>query len=371
MVLVLLAQGLAYYAAGRYVSVHKRSDSPIDRTPGNAIGSNEKVPLCPYLKSTFKETWDELHAFNKEHGWLRLHIPARSREGDAGEIILDTWYLESPNGTASSPTIVVVHGTNKNNNDQTVMGLSSMARMMGYNVLIPSMRNHGNSTHTGSLAFGATEAFDVLGVWDYAVNDPDGLLKGKKDPKDTAVAGFSLGGLVATIAFAMEPKIPSLLLDGGMWDARLTQGLLFDKMIFPGFTAILGSSCWFWTEWISGEDIDAVSPAELLKKEGDSRKISIAHGQDDTWVPFRNQEDRMAFIEDTDYDIVSLWTPSRHFPEGEAEGCMKHCRMMAAMPKKYKAFLCGHFSNVFGTTSDECGGTGAIDGESGYEMQGR
>ena len=77
---------------------------------------------------------------------------------------------------------------------------------MGYNVIIPSARNHGNSTFTGKQAYGAYEAYDTLGAWDYVVNDPVGVIGAKKDPKDTALVGISMGGVYATIAFGLEHK---------------------------------------------------------------------------------------------------------------------------------------------------------------------
>merc|ERR1740121_1690419 len=77
---------------------------------------------------------------------------------------------------------------------------------------------HLNRRGTGVLTWAASEAYDLLGAWDYVVADPDGKLGGSKSASEVAMLVFSLGGYIAQVAFGLEPDCPGLLVDGAVFD---------------------------------------------------------------------------------------------------------------------------------------------------------
>ena len=65
---------------------------------------------------------------------------------------------------------------------------------------------------------------------------------------------------------------------------------------------------------------------------------------------------RSAWVESLDFDVVSYWCPKAPQPVLDDPACYVHCKNHATFPDKYRAFLCGHFSAVFGTDPADCGG---------------
>lgn len=352
---IVVIAGMQYVVysmiATPFVEVHTRWAPPLHLTPGTAM-SRLKSWQCPYLLKQSTEALDKLEAFNNETGWKRVSLMSRPADGVV-DAKLDAWYLESPKGTKNSPTIVLQHGNNANNNDNTVMVVGTMLRELNYNVLLPSLRNHGISQQTGVITWAASEAYDLLGAWDYVVADPDGKLGGSKKPSEVAMLGFSMGGYVSQVAFGLEPDVPGLLLDGAVFDAYTELEFNVKKAVGSVGSAILMPSAWFWTEHIAGADLDVLTPAKVLKKSGDHRKIALVHGIDDVKVPFSEEEDREAFLKTTDYDVVETWH-SRTVPEAEVDSCSPHCELHLTYPAKYSAFVCRFFAKVFNEDVKEC-----------------
>eukprot|EP00438_Fugacium_kawagutii_P011212 Skav213778 [mRNA] locus=scaffold3228:155526:159578:+ [translate_table: standard] len=83
----------------------------------------------------------------------------------------------------------------------------------------------------------------ILGAWDYAVSDPDGLLGGATlvtscavNPDEVGLMGFDYGGFSAQRAFALEPQIPALLLDGVVHNFKV----LMDAKVKEVFQGVPG-----------------------------------------------------------------------------------------------------------------------------------
>merc|ERR1711972_623164 len=127
-------------------------------------------------------------------GWKHVTLPSRP-DKDGNVIRLRGLYL--PSGLPSSPTIVLQHGRSADINNARVQATAFMLRSMNFNVIMVNLRNFGNSDKTkdGKLSW-ANEAYDVLGAWDYVVNDPDQQLGGAKSPSQVGIHGISLGGYV-------------------------------------------------------------------------------------------------------------------------------------------------------------------------------
>jgi pimeloyl-ACP methyl ester carboxylesterase len=361
LIIFLALNGLAYWISGQLIEHKDAEGPPVTLSPADAIGMRGGGPdgpwyWCKEMEKAFKDQWEELQDYNKKNGWMRIKVPSRPvphAPKDAPKVTLDAYYFET---SKDAKTIVVQHGAQVNNNDHTTITVGTMLRKMGYNVIMPSTRNHGNSTFTGARTYAALEAYDTLGAWDYIIEDPDGVLGVKKDPKDTALMGFSMGGLISTVAFALEPKIPSLLIDGAIWDAYDMLSFWFTGFGIPGFLhGFLCPAAWFFAKMRSGEDMDALNPTALLKK-GDTRKISMVHDFYDYYVPFPQQEARYVYLMSLDFKLVSTWCPKAPEKVKADPKCTPHCEDHAMFYEKYSKFLCGHFSDVFHTSETACGG---------------
>lgn len=353
--LLIVIAGMQYVAysmiASSYVEAHTRWAPPLNLTPGTAM-SYVETWQCPYLVNASKKALGTLEAFNNEHKWKNVKFMSRPAAG-VQDAKLDGWYLESPKGTKNSPTVVVQHGNNVNNNDHTVEVTGTMLRELNYNILLPSCRNHGKSEQTGVITWAATEAYDLLGAWDYVVADPDGKLGGSKKPSEVAMLGFSMGGYMATVAFGLEPYVPGLLLDGAVFDAYTELEFNVKKAVGPVGAMLLTPSGWFWTKQIVGFDLEALTPKTVLKKHGDKRKIALVHGTDDVTVPFTEEEAREAFLKTTDYDVVDTWH-ARNLQEDGVEGCSPHCEVHLNQPQQYFKFLCNFYAKVFNEDAKKC-----------------
>jgi len=256
---------------------------------------------------------------------------------------------------------VVQHGNNVNNNDHTVMVVGTMLRELDYNILLPALRNHGTSekTEEGVITWAASEAYDLLGAWDYALADPDAKLYhgGIKQPSEVAMLGFSMGGYIAQVAFGLEPRCPGLLLDGAVFNAFTELEHHVKEGLGSVGTAILMPSVWFWAQQIAGHDLDDLTPETALNQSGDTRKIATVHGFDDVTVPYSQEEARLKYLMTTDYDIVESWHP-RNLPEDvvgdQAKDCSPHCEIHLSKPLDYMAFACRFYAKVFNEDEERC-----------------
>mmetsp|Transcript_9573 Transcript_9573/g.33932 ORF Transcript_9573/g.33932 Transcript_9573/m.33932 type:complete len:317 (+) Transcript_9573:237-1187(+) len=265
---------------------------------------------------------------------------------------------------ADSPTVVVQHGNNCNNRDNTVITAAFFLHSMGFNVITPNLRNHGDSGKTGRITWGQEEAYDTLGAWDYVVTDPEGKIGFAQRPEKTVLMGFSMGGLISRVAFALEPRIPALFTDSAHWNARNVLEWSINQE-YPGLGRFFLPSAWFWAEHITGHDLDRLIPEKLFQREGDRRLLANIHATNDDIVPIQQSQDFIAYIKDTDFRVLQEWYEKLY-----GDDCEIHCRVHLQYPEKYKFFLCSFFSEVFDRTPEACGfgeGTSTLRFPTGIE----
>ncbi|CAE7276735.1 unnamed protein product [Symbiodinium sp. CCMP2592] len=149
-------------------------------------------------------------------------VTFRSRPGKEGQetLNLKAWWLPAPGDDGSTPRIIVQHGNNVDFNDNTVMLTAYLLRSIGFSVLLPNHRHHGIHRVGQRIRWGYDLFLDVLGAWDFAVEDPEGLLGGQLDKRKVGVMGISMGGLAAFTAFGYEPDIPAAWIDAGVYDLQ-------------------------------------------------------------------------------------------------------------------------------------------------------
>ncbi|HLO35912.1 MAG TPA: alpha/beta fold hydrolase, partial [Candidatus Deferrimicrobium sp.] len=103
--------------------------------------------------------------------------------------------------------VILVHGYNACRRDWTVLLPAGMLHQAGFGVVVPDLRNHGDSDiDDGRWAGGAKEYRDVLGAFDW--------LRAHGVPGERiGIFGASLGAATATIATGEEPGVAALWAD--------------------------------------------------------------------------------------------------------------------------------------------------------------
>jgi len=228
-----------------------------------------------------------------------------------------------------SPTVVVQHGNNCNNRDNTVITAAFFLHSMGFNVIAPNLRNHGDSGQTGRITWGQEETFDTFGAWDYVVTDPEGKIGFAQRPEKTALMGFSMGGLISRVAFALEPRIPALVTDCAHWNARNVLEWSINQK-YPGLGGVFLPSAWFWAEHMTGHDLDRLIPEKLFQREEDRRLLANIHATSDDTVPIEQSQDFIAYIKDTDFQVLREWYVKLY-----GDDCEIHSRLHLQYPEKY------------------------------------
>jgi dipeptidyl aminopeptidase/acylaminoacyl peptidase len=225
------------------------TESDRDNTP--AAFDDDDVDTTPYLMSDFQEV-------------------SFSSRGDG--ITLQAWYVPAEDEAAAS-TVVLVHGLTSCRRSPSVLLPAGMLHRAGYNVLLPDLRDHGDSQiEDGRYAGGSEEWRDALGAWDWLVNER-GI-----PPENIGLFGVSLGAVTVMVATGEEPRVAAVWEDSGFGsitdavNAELTRN---------GFPTFLSSGALLMGRLIAGDDIGAYSPLTAMGRlEG--RPIFITHGTADT-----------------------------------------------------------------------------------------
>lgn len=319
--------------------------------PGNKTDEQIKKCVSPCFHLDYVLEWEN---FAKTHPWKLVYFP--SRKGPQGEppVNISAWWLPGdtsrlPPG-AISPRIVVVHGLASNNNHCGVQATCYLLRTMGFSCLTPSVRDYGlsgQSTHPSWISWGYDYQMDVLGAWDYAVQDPDGVLGGALSESQVGIQGFSRGALDVANAFALEDRIPAAWVDSapytslyGMVDAfvRPYAGFLTDAVVKP---------VWESAYMFTGGKVDTFLPWDLLSNASKDcsgkkpRPLQITQDMEDTMVPINEGLTAIKRLSSNNcYDVTAYNPPANCFGD-------KHHTYMWVFPDDARTRLCNFWSKVF------------------------
>jgi pimeloyl-ACP methyl ester carboxylesterase len=146
-------------------------------------------------------------------GYQDVHFPARDG------VRLSAWFMPAKN--TPKATIIMLHGwgwcrlgTHADNPLDNFPGspslelfpLATALHNAGYNLLLPDMRNHGQSAAAAAVTFGWHEASDLLGSVDY--------LRGNAETSDLPIhtIGFSMGANATLFALPQTDQISKAIL---------------------------------------------------------------------------------------------------------------------------------------------------------------
>ena len=194
--------------------------------------------------------------------------PAGDEVTGPGGVGLAAWYIPAGSGAdPSAPTVVLVHGWGSSKHDM----LDRAAVLHdAYHLLIPDLRNHGQSGDAQTTQ-GVREAADLRAMIDW--------LESSKAPTAIAVLGVSMGGASALAEADRDERIAGVIVESthatlaNAIQARLERAGY--PLALPGSWAILLGS-------LMRTGVDASSVDPLLGVERlDERPIQLVYGAAD------------------------------------------------------------------------------------------
>jgi fermentation-respiration switch protein FrsA (DUF1100 family) len=183
-----------------------------------------------------------------------VHIPSGSgtEQGD-----LDAWWL--PADSAIAPTLLYLHGNDKNISAAIDLDRAALLHKMGYNLLMVDYRGYGKST--GGSPSEAKVYEDAEATWNYLIKQR------ASDPKRTFIYGHSLGGAIAIDLAVHHPEAAGLIAE-----SNFTTMADMGKREYPFLP----------TEQLLNQRFDSLSKISNLRVP-----LLLIHGTWDRLVPYQ------------------------------------------------------------------------------------
>jgi hypothetical protein len=313
-------------------------------TPAN-MTQHQYFPACtsPLLRKAMAR-------FNAKHDWKLVSFRSRSGHYGQSTAVLKAWWL--PVKDRDAPRVVIVHGNEANFNHFSVQVSAYLLRSMGFAVLLPNLRDHGNSDASvhRHLSWGWDYHLDVLGAWDYAVHDPQGQLGGKLSERHVSLMGFGIGAFASAIAFGLESKIPALWLDSVIFRPIEMLRWHLSHLVGPLAPAFTGVA-WYAATYFAGVNITHMSPERALQLPHEKRYVAISHNRRDTVVPVSQVDEFVALIAE-----LPLYSIEEQYIR-DVTGCGRydtHVVLPVWKPDDIRRRMCEFWSGAFGRFSQEC-----------------
>jgi fermentation-respiration switch protein FrsA (DUF1100 family) len=263
-------------------------------------------------------------------GYETMKFPSR----DPGIEVAGWWNpakSADPNAESTASTVILVDGLGGCKNSIAVLVPAGMLWRNGFNVLLIDLRDTGDSTfQDGRSTIGNQEHRDVLGAWDWLVNE-----KGF-DPKRIGLFANSLGGANANYAFSAEPRIAAIFLQSTFGDL---QQIVAAELARNGFPTLLSFPTLVMGSVVTGENLFARSPVETIRQAA-GRPVYIVHTRADTRIDI-NQSEQLAAAAQAAGANVTTW-----FPENG-----EHVQTPAAYPQEFEQRLVGFFNETLGKSN--------------------
>lgn len=264
-VLVTLLVVVGYVGAGVYIY--------------NRLSSVQ--PACANLPAAQTDNMPSaFNAFSVDTTLFQMpNFEAVSFPSRSDNFNLSGWYVPAENATADTPAVILVHGLNGCKRSSAILLPAGMLHRAGFHVLMLDLRDHGDSAiEDGRFAGGTEEYRDVLGAWDWLVND-QGIA-----PEHIGLFGTSLGAASVLNAMADEPRIAAAWEDSSFADLRVA---LEDFLTYNGFPTFFAPAAPFVGRIISGDDITSPSPLSSISQIN-GRPLFIVHGDADRLMPVKH-----------------------------------------------------------------------------------
>jgi len=175
---------------------------------------------CPKDGCIKPQTMKEMDDFNEKYGGRKVSYKSRNGKGEDGkaleQVTLSGWWMPAPNHNKDTPRIVVQHGFTSNSNKFRQQFLAWQLRKMGFSVLVNNFRDHcySDRSKAHTVEWGHAYPYDLLGAWDYAKADSDGVMGGSLPSEKVGIMGISMGAFTTANAFGIDGDVPAVWIDG-------------------------------------------------------------------------------------------------------------------------------------------------------------
>lgn len=247
--------------------------------------------------------------------------------GETGEPLnIAAWWV--PHADAAGRCAVLIHGY-----ADAKVGVAAWAPLwhsLGFNLLIPDLRAHGESDGSVSTA-GYLERHDLVQVLDE--------LRARK-PEETrrvVLFGVSLGAAVAAAAAIEASDVSAVVMESPYADFRRAAMAHMDQLGAPGrFLQRLAMDL---SGWLTHADYDAVRPADLVTRV--PCPLLIIESGDDPFLPPDDREHMAAAVRarDASMGVAEIWT---------VEG-VDHLMALGADPATYRRHLAAFLAEAIGS----------------------
>ncbi|CAK9034314.1 unnamed protein product [Durusdinium trenchii] len=316
--------------------------------------TDEELSECvtPCYNLTLVKSWER---FNEENGFKLVYFLSRPGPGDKPPVNISAWWLPAPvKGGKLAPRVVVMHGLASNNNHCGVQMTCFHLRSLGYSCLTPSARDFGlsgASTHPDIVTWGFDYHLDLLGAWDYAVEDPDGVLGGALPDEKVGLMGFSKGAYAAGIAMGLEPRISSAWLDSAPLHG-LHGSIIGTIQPYVGrFLAPILALPVFWgAQFFSGNTVDSFDLLKLLSEQCPrQRRLMLSQSSIDNVVPIEETEFGATVLS----GMLNCYLVFGYTPPEYCNGA-RHHQEMWEFPDDMRQELCRFWSRAFKEEERSC-----------------
>ena len=240
----------------------------------------------------WREDFDYAAYFMPDYETVRF--PSRE-----AEFTIAGWYVEA---APDAPAVIVVHGLGSCKNAHTVLVPAGMLHNAGFNVLMLDMRDVNESDYEdGRFALGNEEYLDVLGGWDWLVNEKN------IPPQRIGLMGNSLGAATVLIAFAQEPQVAAVFVDSPFENLPQIINEELDRNQYPHFLTPGGI---LMARLVAGDNVLAHNPYEAIEM-ANGRSLYVIHGTADTRINVRHSYQLQERAAQTVRANATFW-----FPEG-------------------------------------------------------
>ena len=245
--------------------------------------------------------------------------------GDAvtvGDIGLAGWYIPAGNGAGpTAPTLVITHGWGSNESnmlDRAVIVHDA------YNLLIPDLRNHGQSSEAPTTQ-GVREADDLRAMIDW--------LEANKTPSQIALMGVSMGGATALVEADRDDRIVAVIVESTHASLANAAQARLERSGYPlalpaSWAILLGSLV------RTGEDVSSADPVQGVERL-DDRPLLLIHAGSDNSIGPNDAEELLAAA-------TEAGSPAELYVCAEAP----HAQSRDTCPEDYAGWVLGFLQRV-------------------------
>lgn len=300
-------------------------------------------------------------AFESSGGHLVTYL---SRQADGVETVqLSGWWIPAEGNISEAPRIVHQHGFTGNSNTLGPVLMAYHLRRLGYSVLLNNFRDHGYSNRSQKRIqeWGDAYPYDLLGAWDYLVNDPDGLLGGSMPESKVGIVGNSKGGFTTLNAMGLESRVPAAWVDSPPFTPkavfaegvnRIAKGMGVSsllRLVTPYLHNRLYEDVLVYAR-DRGADIEKNLPEKNMPMGPDtSRPVFVTTNPLDGIVPVSEYQNVLALMAEypEKYAVESMYTH---------ETCRGAAHTLGLLMEEdlYTSKLCTFWRNAFGEDASTC-----------------